>query len=173
MRTRTALRRAGRQEGSRHMHARRVRFVVLHNLCQTLLRGVRVPFRPGACVSRAVVPGVLCLLVAAGGCQQTRLPVLVPSPYDADKRSFNVHDPLPETNIGPDTGARPPGFMQERSEPRRTTDAEALLGIPPGGTNNGQPPSAPMGAPLGAPMVAPPGAPIGPSSQLYPDAVPR
>jgi len=154
------------------MHARRVRLIAIDNLCRTLLRDVRAPFRTRACVARAILPWALCLLVAAEGCQQTRLPALVPSAYDADKRSFNVHDPLPETNIGPDMGARPPGFMQERSEPRRTMDADALLGIPQGGTNNA-PPAGPMGGPPGAPMVAPPGAPAGPTSQLYPDAVPR
>jgi len=125
---------------------------------------------------RRVVPWVLCLFLAAQGCQGTRLPNLMPSQYDSDKRSFNVHDPLPETGIGPDTGARPPGFLQERSEPRRTQDAQGLLGVPPGGTNNAPPPGAPMGGPgvpMGGPMVAPPGAPIGAPSSLYPDNVPH
>jgi hypothetical protein len=51
-------------------------------------------------------------------------------------------------------------------------DAQSLLGVPAGGTN-AAPSGAQMVAPPGAPMVAAPGAPIGPSSQLYPDAVPR
>jgi len=163
VRRRTALRRAGRHEGSRHMHDRRVRFPALSNLCQLLARRLAVSLKGEAGVGRAILPWALCLVLAAEGCPQTRLPNLVPTPYDADKRSFNAHDPLPETDIGPDTGARPPGFLQERSEPRRTQDAQQLLGVPPGGTNNGPP----------GPMVAPPGAPAGPTSQLYPDAVPQ
>lgn len=93
------------------------------------------------------------------GCQQTRVPSLVPSPYDADKRSFNIHDPLPETGIAPDTGARPPGFLQERSEPRRTQEAEARLGVPPGGTNSRMPGVSmfpPSGVPISGPADAPP-----------------
>jgi hypothetical protein len=154
------------------MDARRAPFAGVETSCRTRIRSTRLVGRLRPCDAGAAVRWVLCLLVAAGGCQQTRLPSLVPSPYDADKRSFNVHDPLPETNIGPDMGARPPGFMQERSEPRRTQEAEDLLGIPRGGTN-AVPAGAQMVAPPGAPMVAPPGAPIGPSSQLYPDAVPH
>jgi hypothetical protein len=154
------------------MDVRPARFAVVETPCRTRIRGSRGMDRLPTCVAGASVRCALLLLMTAAGCQQTRLPALVPSPYDADKRSFNVHDPLPETNIGPDTGARPPGFMQERSEPRRTLDAEALLGIPPGGTNAAQP-GGQMAAPPGAPMVVPPGAPVGPSSQLYPDAVPH
>ncbi len=129
------------------MHDRRVRFPALLNLCQLLARRLGAPFRGEAGVGRAILPWALCLVVAAEGCPQTRLPNLVPTPYDADKRSFNVHDPLPETDIGPDTGARPPGFLQERSEPRRTQDAQQFLGVPPGGTNNAPPgpPAAPPG----------------------------
>jgi hypothetical protein len=134
------------------MHARRVRFVDTDNRCQFLRSLPRAPFDLGASVVRRILPWALCLLLAGQGCQGTRLPNLAPTAYDADKRSFNVHDPLPETNIGPDTGARPPGFLQERSEPRRTQESEALLGIPPGGTNNGPPPGTPTGPPPGVPV---------------------
>ena len=149
------------------MYDRRVRFPALSNLSQLLARRLGAPLSGEAGVGRAILPWALCLVVAAEGCPQTRLPNLVPTPYDADKRSFNAHDPLPETDIGPDTGARPRGFMQERSEPRRTEDAQQLLGVPPGGTNN-----APPGPPV-APPGSGPGAPAGPTSQLYPDAVPQ
>ncbi len=121
------------------------------------------------------------LVFAAGGCSPTtRLPTIFPGPGDTDSRSFNVHDPLPETDIGPDMGARPPGFMQDWSEPRRTRAAQGALGVPPGGAPAG--PAAPMvpGGPVpgqvpGGPMVAPPNQPVGPgpSSQMYPDAVPQ
>ncbi len=76
----------------------------------------------------------VALVLAGSGCSPTtRLPSIYPSPGDSDARSFNVHDPLPETNIGPDMGARPPGFMQDWSEPRRTRAAQGMLGVPPGG----------------------------------------
>ena len=117
---------------------------------------------------------ILTLLVTASGCPTTRLPSILPGPQDADKRSFNVHDPLPETDIGPDMGIRPRGFMQERSEPRRTQEAQGLLGMPPRGSDVVPAPAGPV-AP-GAPMVAPPGPPGTPAtqgSQLYPDAVPQ
>jgi hypothetical protein len=141
------------------MHARRVRLLDIDHAAV-----------------RRVVPWALCLVLAAQGCQGTRLPNLVPSQYDSDKRSFNVHDPLPETDIGPDMGARPPGFLQERAEPRRTQESQALIGVQPGGNNNAPPPGAPMGGPgvpMGGPVVAPPGAPIGAPSSLYPDTVPQ
>ncbi len=128
------------------------------------------------------------LVLGGSGCSPTtRLPSIYPSPGDSDSRSFNVHDPLPETNIGPDMGARPPGFMQDCSEPRRTRAAQGMLGVPPGGTNGpggplvpggpvpgGPVPGGPMPGP-GGPMVPPQGQPIGPgpTSQMYPDAVPQ
>jgi hypothetical protein len=154
------------------MHARHGRFVAVENPCRALIGHSRRVFKPDTGLVRAILPWAVCLIVAAEGCQGTRLPNLVPTPYDSDKRSFNVHDPLPETGIGPDMGARPPGFLQERSEPRRTQEAQELLGVPPGGTNNAAP--GPMGGPPpGAPLVPAPGGPGMPSSQLYPDAVPR
>jgi len=156
--------------------------------CNVCRHGVAARYAAGArgCktfLRDAARCSVLVLLVFMSvGCPTTRLPTIVPRPGDADKRSFDVHDPLPETDIGPDTGARPRGFMQERSEPRRTQEAEALLGVPPGGTERaGMGPGAPAGGPMGPPMGGPPagapvgpgGPPVGPSSQLYPDAVPQ
>jgi hypothetical protein len=128
--------------------------------------------------ARHLIAAVSAALVAACGCSPTtRLPTIFPSPGDTNSRSFNVHDPLPETDIAPDMGARPPGFMQDWSEPRRTRAAQGMLGVPPGG-NPPVPvlPGGPMPGPVpGGPMVAPPGQPIGPgpSSQMYPDVVPQ
>lgn len=130
-------------------------------------------------VAARVVLVVCALLIFAAGCSPTtRLPTIFPGPGDADSRSFNAHDPLPETDIAPDMGARPPGFMQDWSEPRRTREAQNLLGVPPGGApvapGGGIPAGPGPGPAQGAPMVAP-GQPIGPgpSSQIYPDAVPQ
>ena len=147
---------------------------------------------------RVLAVGMLaCVMVIAGGCSpQTRLPSIFPSPGDSDKRSFNVHDPLPEADIGPDMGARPRGFEYDRTEPRRTQEAQGQLGVLPHGEGSmgGPPPgSGPPGSvPPGAvpPGAVPPGcyarrsryarrtrAPVGPSgsvapsSQTYPGAV--
>jgi hypothetical protein len=119
---------------------------------------------------RRVVPWVLCLVIGANGCQGTRLPNVVPTQYDADKRSFNVHDPLPETDIAPDMAARPRGFNDEWAEPRRTQQGQALIGVPPGGTNSAPPPQ--QAVPMGAPAV---GLPIAPGSapNLNPDQIPQ
>jgi hypothetical protein len=147
---------------------------------------------------RVLAVGMLaCVMVIAGGCSpQTRLPSIFPSPGDSDKRSFNVHDPLPEADIGPDMGARPRGFEYDRAEPRRTQEAQGQLGVLPHGEGSmggpppgsGPPGSVPPGAvppgavppgavPVGPGMPGAPGAPVGPSgsvapsSQTYPGAV--
>ena len=163
------------------MHAPRVRLSATENPCSTFVEGARRRRSWFACQA-GVVAGALCLLVATG-CQQTRLPNLVPTPYDADKRSFNVHDPLPETNIGPDTGARPPGFLQEQRTAARPRDRRAAWNS---GHRHERAARRSDGRPSRAPQWVgrralrwvdrrwwPRPATIGPSSQFYPDAVPR
>jgi hypothetical protein len=107
-----------------------------------------------------------CLLVCLGvglasseGCSpQTQLPSIVPRPSDVDRRALNVHDPLPERGIGPDTESRPRGFEIERDEPRRTREAQNRIGVGPHGY-----PTAPGAVPFSQPGY--------PSSEMYPDAV--
>jgi hypothetical protein len=128
---------------------------------------------------RVTVAVSAVLMLAAGGCSPTtRLPTLFPGPGDTDARSFSAHDPLPEQGIAPDMAARPPGFMDDWSEPKRTRAGQDLLGVPPGGAPvapGGGIPTGPGPGPMpGGPVVAP-GQPIGPgpSGQLYPNGVPQ
>jgi len=75
----------------------------------------------------------LSSLVLAAGCFSpihTRLPTLANRSPDVERQSFNLHDPLPERDVGPDTQVRPRGFNEQRSEPRRTLDGRGLIGTP-------------------------------------------
>src|SRR4051812_8730042 len=102
---------------------------------------------------------LVCAIAAAGCSSQTRTPSILPTRSEGDKRSFNVHDPLPEKDIGPEMGIRPGGFENDRAEPRRTRDAQQSLGVlPHGGIARGSPADpAARGGTLG-----------GPTSQAYP-----
>ena len=63
----------------------------------------------------------LCGLLFAGGCipPQVRLPSLWYGSTAAQKREYEVHDPFPDTTIGPSTNSRPRNLDVQRSEPRR------------------------------------------------------
>lgn len=127
----------------------------------------RVPFSRGVIRFGALT----CILVVTGeGCMNTKLPSILPTPAEADRRSFTVHDPLPETDIGPDTFSRPRGFTDEWAEPRRTLAAQSQLGMDR--SPSGQLPSGQTTVPGASPNAAPNGA-AAPSSQAYPDAVPQ
>ena len=90
---------------------------------------------------KSVIFGCLVLLSGCFSPFHTRLPTFANRSPAEEKRSFNVHDPLPEKDVGPDTLVRPRGFMEQRSEPRRTLEGQGMLGppgipgsqVPPGG----------------------------------------
>lgn len=71
--------------------------------------------------------GCLALLLAAlplAGCissQNTRMPSLAYGDPRADRRSYDYHDPLPESQVGPFV-ERPREAVRQRSEPRRTME---------------------------------------------------
>ncbi len=46
----------------------------------------------------------------------TAFPSLSFMPAEYERREAQIHDPFPDVSIGPDTGNRPPGFTQQRSE---------------------------------------------------------
>lgn len=72
-------------------------------------------------------------LLFVGGCitpWNTRLPTLAPRPPVVEGRSYHVHDPFPDTLVGPDPMIRPREFIEPRAEPRRTLEGRALLGVP-------------------------------------------
>lgn len=62
----------------------------------------------------------------------TRLPTVATPPAPVEKQSYNIHDPFPDEDLGPDTMTRPRGFVQPRAEPRKIQEGRALLGLPPG-----------------------------------------
>ncbi len=117
----------------------------------TLFDRPRPDFNRSRLAGRITAAALFCL-VAAGGCSaETRLPSLYPRPADTNPRSFSIHDPLPESDIGPDMAAR-----------------QGQLGVPPGGGFSTVP-GAPMVAPPGVPGTpATPGIPVAPGPQLAP-----
>lgn len=113
---------------------------------------------------------VVALLMASGlGCQETRFLSCQPREARLEARSYDLHDPFPDEQIGPETYVRPPAFLEPRSETRKSFELRNLLAsggvVPPA-----QPywPSAPSmaGAPVqpiwrqpppGVPLTTPPG----------------
>lgn len=75
---------------------------------------------------RALPLVVVCLC----GCptpMNTRLPMIGgEEQVDLERRSYNLHDPFPDEDFGPDTMSRPPGFVEQRSEPRRIDESVPL-----------------------------------------------
>ncbi len=72
--------------------------------------------------------GTVCL----GGClnpMTTRLPTLATGDPRAEKRSLERFDPFPSTTEGPATYSRPRGFIEQRSEIRRTRENERFRGF--------------------------------------------
>ncbi len=70
--------------------------------------------------------------LAVCGCltpYNTRLPTLDSPPAPVEKRSYSIHDPFPDEDLGPDTMTRPRGFNEPRAEPRKTLESQSLLGL--------------------------------------------
>lgn len=69
----------------------------------------------------ALLPPAVSLLFLSAGCNPafTRLPTLQTGPPQIERRFYESHDPFPLKEPGPDTQTRPPGFFDQRSEPRR------------------------------------------------------
>lgn len=72
----------------------------------------------------------------------------------AEKQAYEIHDPFPDSSMGPDTHTRPRGFDVERREPRRKREQNFLMQMQPE---------------LGIPTPAPPA--TGPTGWKYPDVV--
>lgn len=65
------------------------------------------------------IAAVTCVLIASVGCRGRGL--LPPAgPMGQQQASAVVHDPYPQTDLGPsDLGARPPSYQQPLAEPVR------------------------------------------------------
>ncbi|MES2792785.1 MAG: hypothetical protein V4719_24440 [Planctomycetota bacterium] len=94
-------------------------------------------------------------LLLVAGCQAPwiQVPSIVPGNPASERASYTLHDPLPDSSLGPNVGGRPRESLVQRSEPRRTIEAA----IP--GMTNQQPPG------LGGPQMMPP------PQSAYPNAV--
>lgn len=99
--------------------------------------------------------GIFVGLLLVAGCQAPwiQVPSLVPGNPAAERASYTLHDPMPDSSLGPNVSGRPRESLVQRSEPRRTMEAA----IP--AMTNQQPPGV-GGQPLPQPL---PGS--------YPDSV--
>ncbi len=86
------------------------------------------------------LPLLTSLMVIAVGCispMTTRLPTFGVQHPEIEKRAYERHDPLPDGNLGPDTQARPRGFIVPRTEPRKSAESRLRQGFPPYGLQPG------------------------------------
>lgn len=117
---------------------------------------------------------VLMLALAVGsslllsGCWYVRLPTLYTGHPVAERRAYELHDPFPEREPGPDTFVRPRGFEEQRRQPRRSAEQAGLIWTlrQRGRQMNGitaptlmpvVPPPPPPGAPPAGPVLVPQG----------------
>ena len=58
------------------------------------------------------------LILALAGCNTmvTRLPTCRAQPADTEIKSYAAHDPFPDEEAGPNTGTRPRGFTEPRTD---------------------------------------------------------
>jgi hypothetical protein len=84
----------------------------------------------------------------------TRFPDLVPRSTQYEQAQAEVQDPYPDADIGPETGFRPLGYTEQRSEQVIAKDRAGAAFL-----------RQQYGQPGGG--IAP-----GPNGSLYPDAVP-
>lgn len=99
--------------------------------------------------------GLFAAVLGCCGCSPytTRLPTFGFGPPLAEKRAYERNDPFPNEELGPDTYTRPRGFVEPRTEERKSLEGRIL--------NNVQPESA-------SPYPTPPM-----TGSDYPDAVPQ
>ena len=146
MRRRTAWRRAGRHEGSRHMHDRRVRFPALSNLCQSLARRLGGPCRGEATLAGQFCRGRCVSSWRRRGVRRRGFPTLcrLHTTPTSDRSMFTIL--CLKLTSAP---TREPGLAASCKAQRAASHRgrPAASGVPPGGTNNGPP----------GPQVAPPG----------------
>src|SRR5262245_20918377 len=77
-------------------------------------------------------------VVSLAGCPAPwiRGPSLYPTDPAAERASYTLNDPLPDSSLGPNVSSRPREAVTQRSEPRRTTEAaiRSMNAVPvPGG----------------------------------------
>lgn len=84
-------------------------------------------------LARWLLPGAVLVC----GCLNpftTKLPSVHPRHPEAEKKSYQLHDPYPSEELGPETLSRPRGFDVPRSEQRRALESQMLPQTPPNET---------------------------------------
>jgi hypothetical protein len=93
-------------------------------------------------LARPLSAAILCATFS--GCitpWNTKMPQWHMSSAEWQQREAQNQDPFPDSDIGPDTGVRPRGYNQQRSDPLRTkiksedTRIRLQVAPPPGATN--------------------------------------
>jgi hypothetical protein len=77
----------------------------------------------------------LAALTGLAGCLNpatTRLPTLGMPPAAVERQSLGHFDPFPDPNLGPETGTRPPDFVEPRDPTRSAREGQLLRGAPAG-----------------------------------------
>ena len=71
--------------------------------------------------------GLLLGLLLTAGCRAPWIQVpwesIYPGNPAAERASYTLHDPLPDSSLGPNVSGRPREALVQRSEPRRTMEA--------------------------------------------------
>ena len=80
------------------------------------------------CRAMERLKSLMLLLLLAGCCgtQETRLLRCMPRNPAVEAQSYNLHDPFPDEEAGPNTFTRPRAFMEPRSDTRKNLDLRYL-----------------------------------------------
>ncbi len=69
---------------------------------------------------------LLLLMAGCRGTQETQYLKITPRPAQAEIQSYNIHDPFPDEDAGPNTFTRPRAFMVPRTDTRKDYDLRYL-----------------------------------------------
>ena len=71
--------------------------------------------------------GLLWIVFLSGcGLPETRYLTCLARPAAVETQSYNLHDPFPDEDAGPNTFTRPRSFMEPRSDSRKNLDLRFL-----------------------------------------------
>jgi len=69
---------------------------------------------------------IFLLLIAGCGSPETRLLSWYPQPASLEAKLYDLHDPFPERDAGPDTYSRPRDFLEPRSDSQKSLNLRKL-----------------------------------------------
>jgi hypothetical protein len=78
---------------------------------------------------------VAAYAVGAAGCfspNHARFPIAQPSHPQSEAQAFQLQDPFPDPDIGPDIMSRPPDYLRPRTESRKAAEQRLFQGTPSG-----------------------------------------